>query len=320
MLNKNQSNTEWKKGLGTLQRRRPSERKFGKALGSIVLVICIIHLIKEFVQVLVRRTAYFKNLVNYLELLLYSGSIYYILPFLRGKGVTKPLYEIGIMCIFLSWVNVMFFLQRVPMFRIYIVMLLQVSLSILKVCVVFSTIFMGFLLTFYMLFIRQTSFSNIGVSAAKTIVMMTGEFDYDDILTGNLGKRDAKKFPLVGFPTLSYIVFIAFLVFITLAFSNLLIGLAVGDIEKIREMATMTVQKQQLDFINSIRGVVPINLMRRHMTLKTYTEYLNKKTWYQRALQSDDEQEKLFELRVKLMKFESSSNNNGGSNKVGRGA
>eukprot|EP00794_Sanderia_malayensis_P018713 gene18713-20601_t len=320
MLNKNESDDEWKMGLDTLHSDRPSEQHFGKALGSIVLAISIIHLIKEFVQVLVRRTAYFKSLVNYLELLLYSGSIYYILPFLRGKGVTNSLYEVGIMCIFLSWVNVVFFLERVPMFRIYIVMFLQVSFSILKVCVVFSTIFMGFLLTFYMLLKRQTSFSNVGISAVKTIVMMTGEFDYDNILTGKLGKRDVQKFPLIAFPTMSYMVFIAFLVFITLAFSNLLIGLAVGDIENIRKMATMTVQKQQLDFINSIRGVVPINLMRKYMTFKTYTDYLNKRTWYQRASQSYDEQEKLFELRVKLMKFESSSNNNGASKKGSSGA
>ncbi len=203
---------------------KPSSKQFGKALGSIILAFCCIQIFSELVQLLVLRHKYFLNPINYLEVTLYVTTLYYIITFLFQTQLTKITYEIGVICTFVSWVNVMFYLQRVPMFRIYIAMFIQVCLSILKVVIVFAIIIVAFTLTFYMLFIRQTSFIKIAISAAKVIVMMTGEFDYDNILTGNLDKRDSTKFPLVPFPDLSYFVFIAFVFLIALAFTNLLVS------------------------------------------------------------------------------------------------
>ncbi len=60
------------------------------------------------------------------------------------------------------------------------------------------------------------------------------------------------------------------------------IGLAVGDIEKIRELAALTIQRQQLDFVENIQGILPVNLIRRFMTTPTETVYLNKYTRFGR--------------------------------------
>ncbi len=180
----------------------------------------------ECIQAIVLRLKYFAIYTNYFEITLYITSFYYIYTFLFRNQITKATYEVGVLCAFLGWVNVMFYLQRVPTFRIHIVMFEQVCLSILKVMVVFGVMFLAFIFAFYMLFMRQTSFQRLSTTTAKVFVMMTGEFDYDDVLTGNLNEREAiTNYPLVPFPNLAYVVFLSFVFLITLAFTNLLVSL-----------------------------------------------------------------------------------------------
>src|SRR6185437_4923664 len=81
----------------------------------------------------------------------------------------------------------------------------------------------AFAFTFYLLFrpLNDSVFGSIGQSILKTVVMLTGEFDYNSI--------DFE--PYVGY---SHVVFVVFLFLIALVLANLLTGLAVSDMGEIQ--------------------------------------------------------------------------------------
>ena len=224
---KNQTVRANAQGLNSMIGKRPSAKKFGRVLGYFIIIFCSMQIFKELLQLAVLRFKYFLSFVNYLEVTLYASTLFYITSYLFKTRLNRISYEVGCICTFLGWVNVMFFLQRVPMFRIVIVMFIQVCLTIVKVLLVFSTVILSFILTFYMLFMKQSSFSDLTRTTTKVLVMMTGEFEYDTIITGNLRGKDATtNFPLVPYPHLTYVVFIVFVFLVALAFSNLLVGIA----------------------------------------------------------------------------------------------
>ena len=86
----------------------------------------------------------------------------------------------------------------------------------------------------------------------KTFVMMIGEFEFEGIFTDNGG-------PFYDpFPVYSAILFIVFVLIMSIIIMNLLVGLAVDDIKEIQENAeleklSMHVSKQlQLMNMHSI--------------------------------------------------------------------
>ena len=73
----------------------------------------------------------------------------------------------------------------------------------------------GFFFSFLFIFSRfffQTPFEAVPYALLKTTVMMTGEFEYEGLIT------DTK------FPELTYVFFLVFMIIMTIIVVNLLIG------------------------------------------------------------------------------------------------
>jgi len=271
-------------GIGEITAKAPAAQRYGQVLGSLILVFCCFQIVKELLQLIVLRQKYFKSIANYIEVTLYGLSLYYILVFFTATVATRGLSEIGVMCMFLGWTNALLYLQRIALFRLYIVMFLRVSITIVKLLLVFGIVILAFALTFYLLFIRQTSFRSPLSSIARVLVMITGEFDYENTISTNLGVKDSKTgFPFVPFPTLSYNVFIIFIFLGAVAFTNLLVGLAVGDIDEIRKLATVTIYEQQLEFIDSVQGIMPQFLLKKVVYVPSLKYKVNQKTLWQKC-------------------------------------
>ena len=64
----------------------------------------------------------------------------------------------------------------------------------------------------------------------KTLVMLIGEYDFDDAFNG-----DDDPPPLI-----TWFLFVIFVVVMTILLSNLLVGLAVDDISAVLDQAVMT--------------------------------------------------------------------------------
>lgn len=74
----------------------------------------------------------------------------------------------------------------------------------------------------------QDNFSSVGLSFVKVFVMMVGEMDYSDILTSNVVNEatvPGTNIPYVPLPTLSYIMFMLFVLSVSIILMNLLVSL-----------------------------------------------------------------------------------------------
>ena len=75
----------------------------------------------------------------------------------------------------------------------------------------------------------QSAYENFWIGFVKTSVMMIGELDFgDNFVDGELNNVAA-----------SYILFICFVVIMTILVMNLLVGLAVDDIKEIQDKARL---------------------------------------------------------------------------------
>merc|ERR1711962_1821801 len=90
-------------------------------------------------------------------------------------------YVVSSSC-FLLWIEMMVMIGRVPMFGKYVQMYRSVALEMGKFAVAYLPLLIGFMVMFIIMFSDQESFNSnfLGV-VGKILVMMTGEFDYQDL-------------------------------------------------------------------------------------------------------------------------------------------
>lgn len=85
----------------------------------------------------------------------------------------------------------------------------------------FICLVIGFVLCFCIQFPKNNQFSNPWQSLVKTVVMMAGEFEYSELF------EDEDQKVLVT----SRFVFLLFILLSTIVLMNLMVGLAVSDIQ-----------------------------------------------------------------------------------------
>ena len=130
----------------------------------------------------------------------------------------------------LGWCEFVLLLRQSPYFSVHTEMFKEVSLSFFKYMARYIVLILAFAFTFYILFKEDEKendvfrFTNPFISILKTIVMFTGEFYSPDLPFGRV-------------PGTSHVIFLLFVFLIAIVLLNLLIGLAVGDTEKIRKEA-----------------------------------------------------------------------------------
>ena len=83
---------------------------------------------------------------------------------------------------------------------------------------------MGFAFSFCVQFHEYSQFRNLWWSMVKTVVMMMGEYEYGELFP----EDDKKEMRLRG---TSRTIFLAFVVLSSIVLMNLMIGLAVNDIQ-----------------------------------------------------------------------------------------
>ena len=87
----------------------------------------------------------------------------------------------------------------------------------------------GFALGFHVLLSDKPEFEHPWDSMLKTLVMMSGEFEYSGIFFSDAGK--------VPYPTVTYFLFVIFFFLLSIITLNLLVGLTVDDIKEFLDEA-----------------------------------------------------------------------------------
>ena len=121
------------------------------------------------------------------------------------------------------WGELMLMVGRLPTFGIYVQMFTTVAKNFFKFLAAYFCLLVAFALSFCVLFPNYQSFNVHTISAlVKTLVMMAGEIEYENFIYEN----GEALFPFTG-----HFMILLFVVLISIILMNLLVGLAVSDIQ-----------------------------------------------------------------------------------------
>ncbi|XP_041462955.1 transient receptor potential cation channel subfamily A member 1 homolog isoform X2 [Lytechinus variegatus] len=247
--------------------------RFFSTFGYIVIIaLSVLNLFREVVQMAVHRLNYFKSPNNYLELFLYIASILFTLPkghveyASYGRYIQSWKWSLGACSGFLAWINCVLFMRRSSLLGIYIIMFLDITRTFLKFGFILFMFIMAFGLTFYALLMNQNAFHSLEYSLAKTFVMMIGEFDFESIFfttnymeSESISLMDNDAFMgTVFLSKLTYLFFILFVVLMPILMMNMLVGLAVDDIQAIQAKAHLHRLTMQVDYVMELQCKFPL--------------------------------------------------------------
>ncbi|CAK1545773.1 unnamed protein product [Leptosia nina] len=134
-----------------------------------------------------------------------------------------------------AWTNLMLMMGQLPMFGDYVAMYEKVLTEFLKLLLAYICLLFGFAICFLVVFPNEEMFSNPLMGLISTLSMMVGELNLNILINDPL--RDDP--PLI-FELSSQIIFILFLMFVTIILMNLLVGIAVHDIQGLRKTAGLS--------------------------------------------------------------------------------
>ena len=194
---------------------------------------------RKIIGITTSKTAklYFSNIENILDI------IVLICNFLISFIYTGQIYDwqkyVGAFAVLFAWTNLMFLIGQLPTFGTYIAMFTHIQVEFAKLLMAYSSLLIGFMISFCVLFITEGSFSNPLIGIVKVLSMMAGDLDFDVTKHVNLSQNGSVDIynPL---SVCSQILFSLFVIFIAIILMNLLVGIAVHDIQGLRTHAGLT--------------------------------------------------------------------------------
>ena len=188
---------------------------------------------------LVQRIIVILGLMNFfkiiLEIILFRGlrvpfaQIFSILSFLTAVIAFIPYdnriemfhwqIELAAISVLLQWFNMVFILRSVPFVGFRIVMFQSVLVNFVSLSFVILPLIVAFTISTQMIFFNHPSFVRLRASLHKISAMLIGEFTYETLFFSK--------------PTLiaaASLLFVPFIIIMTIVFMNLLLGLTIGDI------------------------------------------------------------------------------------------
>lgn len=217
-------------------------------IAALIVIICLFRMLTELSQMVANPKEYFFDFLNYAEIFLYISTIAFVC---NGDFtcLNSWRWQLGAICIFLSWLNFVFFLRLQPKFGIYVIMFEEIISTFLKVLPLAVLLIFAFGQPFFIL-LRPISteadpltrpFSTLPYSLVKTLTMMIGEFETDPLLYSVPS--------ILLFPFTTFGLWIIFVLVMSILLQNLLVGLAVDNIKGIQKQAKFKRQVAQVKFL-----------------------------------------------------------------------
>ncbi|XP_072930871.1 transient receptor potential cation channel subfamily A member 1-like [Epargyreus clarus] len=240
-----------------------------------ILVYNSMCLIREAYNLRQQKWHYFFDPSNLVAWTLYVCSTLMVLPSVIDANYDIQLSSAAI-TVFLSWFELLLLLQRFDQVGIYVVMFLEILQTLIKVLMVFSILIVAFGLAFYILLSKghRLSFSSIPMSLMRTFAMMLGELDFVGTYVKPYYKSETDT--TLPFPITTFVVLLLFMVFMPILLMNLLIGLAVGDIESVRRNAQLKRLAMQVVLHTELERKLPTFLL-ENIDKNELIEYPNNK-------------------------------------------
>ncbi|KAL9951427.1 hypothetical protein ACROYT_G044086 [Oculina patagonica] len=230
---------------------------------SAVVVIAVAILMAKHIFSLIRKgKAYILNIVNYVEWLCYIATIVYVMPTCDCKKGYKQ--EVGAVAMFFGWMNLILYFRRLSSYGQYVIMLTTMFVTLLKVLLLWMLFIMAFGCTFFMIMDAE-HFGKFSYALMTMYVMTLGELNYHD---------DFLPWDELAFPALTNVLFVVLVLGMPIIMMNMLVGLAVGDIDKIQQNALMDRYVLQVQLLLDIENSMPMFIL-KHVQVHSYSEYPN---------------------------------------------
>ncbi|XP_062510650.1 transient receptor potential cation channel subfamily A member 1-like [Corticium candelabrum] len=240
---------------------------FGYFCQTTVIVLAYLQLFKEIVQMIQLRLHYFTDFTNYMEWTLYVTSILYCVP-IGAVSMGSYRVEMGAVAVFLGWINLLLYIQRIDIIGIYVVMFVEVLKTLVVVLSVFFVFIVAFGLAFYaLLYPADPYFVYVPRSFLKMVEYMLGEMEFSFFF-------DLQENKGLNHPIITWIFVVIALIFLPIIFMNLLIGLAVGDIEGVRQNAQLKRLAMQVSLHMEAESKLP-NVIKNRVCKQEMKEYPN---------------------------------------------
>ena len=153
--------------------------------GIAILVYILVNSIREIVQLYQQKWHYLFEPINLISCLLYVSAFLMVAPIFIEGYISSCNISAASITVFLSWFNLLLFLQRFDQVGIYVVMFLEILQTLIKVLIVFSILIIAFGLAFFILLSKindptpnHVSFQSIPMALFRTFSMMLGEIDF----------------------------------------------------------------------------------------------------------------------------------------------
>ena len=211
----------------------------------------IIHIIKNVLLICIRLKMFF-GLSNILELIALILSIIFSHDFYSWQMSIRFRcsfqWQCGACGILIAWItlsNILFscklshsfllysviYVQFLSTSGIYVVMLEVILRKFLRFIPILLIFILGFGLAFHMLLQNQSVYKHTFDALIRTVVMLTGEFNYEEHLYHSENEANRPYYQMI------YFVYILFCILMTILIMNLLIASAVGEIPPLLERA-----------------------------------------------------------------------------------
>ena len=191
----------------------------------------------------------------------------YLIPWSAG-GLHIAIWEAGAIASFFVWFSLILKVQLFDLFGVYVTMFITITRSVFQVLVIFFLFICAFALSFYILAGNLHPFSTIGYSFFTNFAHLLGEIDYNQFI-------DASAEGILQFDTLTFFFVILLAILMSIVVMNLLIGIAVGDIEQIRQHALTEKRILEVKVFTRLDSLMPGRLLLR-LSPDFYIKYPNK--------------------------------------------
>ena len=188
-----------------------------------------------------------------------------LIPF---RGVHSAIWEAVAIASFFCWFGLILKLQLYDLFGVYVTMFLAITRSVFQVLLVFSFFILAFGLSFFILNGNLTIFSTVGYSIFINFGHMLGEIDWTAFV------RESSNDNL-AYDTLTFFLVVALAIVMAIVIQNLLIGLAVGDIDTIRRNAIIEKRNLEVGVFSRLDANMPKKILDR-FDRHFYKTYPNK--------------------------------------------